>query len=250
MITYENYLASWEPDWPEMAPLSREEWQQARQREDDRRLDRRDLATKASLTWLAKYGAPARATETLSSEAAVSTPALEAIEAGDDLIVLSGLRGSGKTVAAVEWLRQQLERDAHARIDGKDYPGQAFEAGWSAPEDGQPSYLVAPPVFLTATALARWSHYNEDEVRRLLQAPYVVIDDLGFEYLDKNGFYLSLLDEVVDTRYAQRLKTVMTTNLTAADFKARYGERIADRIREAGRFINVSIPSMRKKEVA
>ena len=84
----------------------------------------------------------------------------------------------------------------------------------------------------------------------MMQSKLMVIDDLGIEYLDKNGNFLQRLDELLDERYSNFRKTIITTNLNADAFKDRYGERVADRMREGftwgGGFIELADDSMRK----
>ena len=75
----------------------------------------------------------------------------------------------------------------------------------------------------------------------------LAIDELGTEPLDALGRWLADLDELVDARTARGRQTVATTNLSGTDFKARYGERIADRIRGSGRFIETRAASLRKR---
>lgn len=141
-------------------------------------------------------------------------------------VVLSGGAGSGKTVAAAWWILVSL-RDP-ARWDQRDYDEHEIRRRGPLPE------------FITAAHLARWERYSDAEMNRLLYAPELVIDDLGVEFADKSGSFLATLDEVVNCRYGNELPTLITTNLDAAAFKSRYGERIADRIRQSGRFANVS----------
>jgi DNA replication protein DnaC len=103
-------------------------------------------------------------------------------------------------------------------------------------------------VWVTAAKLARWERYDEEAMNKLLRTPRLVIDDLGGEYLDKGGFYASLLDELINERQSSSRPTIMTTNLAAEAFKARYGERIVDRIREGGRFFECGNASLRRKQ--
>jgi DNA replication protein DnaC len=80
----------------------------------------------------------------------------------------------------------------------------------------------------------------------------MVIDDLGVEYLDKNGNFLQRLDELIDERYSNYRQTIITTNLNVKAFKERYGERVADRIREGfefgGAFMELAESSMRVRK--
>ena len=65
-----------------------------------------------------------------------------------------------------------------------------------------------------------------------MRIPILVIDDLGVEYIDKNGFFLSRLDELIDARWGNFKRTIITTNLNRKDFQDRYDQRITDRIRQ------------------
>lgn len=79
----------------------------------------------------------------------------------------------------------------------------------------------------------------------------VVIDDLGTErtahsYGDKED----LLKLVIEHRYAaQKVRTHFTTNLTAAQISARYGERILDRIMGMCTAFSMTGESYRRKKV-
>jgi len=128
------------------------------------------------------------------------------------LLVLAGKAGAGKTVAAC-WLV------------------------------AQPKTKTA--LFVKAAQLARWQRYDEDEVDRLIDPGLLVIDDLGAEFNDERGSFLTLLDEVLVRRLEEKRRTVVTTNLDAGEWEARYGIRILDRIRESGVFYQFGGPSLR-----
>jgi DNA replication protein DnaC len=157
-----------------------------------------------------------------------SVSAAEAAVDGDlGILVLSGSRGVGKTVAAGHWLLEMAERRNRGGL------------------------------FLDATQLVRWSRYDEAEMRKIERVGALVIDDLGIEYDDKFGAFRSFVDGLVNARYSARMPTLITTNLPAEDFKrgdqtvegfkSRYGERVADRIREVGKFFELGGESLRKK---
>lgn len=126
------------------------------------------------------------------------------------LVILQGGVGSGKTCAAAWWAIQ------HGAL------------------------------WITAPRLARVSPF-EAEAERIERAHRLVIDDLGAEYLDPKGFFLAQLDALINERYAHKLPTVITTNVDKEPFKKRYEARIADRIREAGEFVKIGGPSLRKR---
>lgn len=127
------------------------------------------------------------------------------------IMILSGPKGIGKTVAAAWWALRR-----------------------------KPA-----PVFLRASTFAASSRYARDERERWMGAAALVLDDLGAEYADGKGSFLVDLDELVDVFYGDCRSLLITTNCGADAFKARYGERIADRIRECGVFFEWSGPSFR-----
>ena len=138
-------------------------------------------------------------------------------------MVLSGGKGTGKSTAAAVWLYE------------------------SVPPEGAPAYQRR--YWWNGTKIARTNGYAKD-FEKMIQSKLMVIDDLGVEYLDKNGNFLQRLDELIDERYSNFRKTVITTNLNAEAFKDRYGERVADRMREGfawgGGFMELADTSMRK----
>lgn len=73
---------------------------------------------------------------------------------------------------------------------------------------------------------------TEERYAEMRSAPVIVFDDLGTEVLTPT--WQQALDDVLDWRYQHSKRTIITSNLAAGDFKARYGERLADRIREGG----------------
>lgn len=135
------------------------------------------------------------------------------------LLVVSGGRGVGKTLAASWWAMQ-----AHP-----------------AP----PEVVCTPGRFIDAPSLSRWPRYDDDRMAQLECARALVLDDLGLEFDDKSGAFISLVDGLINARYAAMLPTLVTTNMRASDFRARYGERVADRIREVGSFVEIAGASLR-----
>ena len=147
--------------------------------------------------------------------------ARKALDRGWWLWVLAGPPGCGKTFAACWWLVQR-------RIAPK----------WVTTRELR---------FVTAAELTGWPRFKIEAMDTLRRASALVVDDLGSELGDKAGAFLSLLGDVLNARYANELPTILTTNSAADGFKARYGDRIVDRIREAGRFVEVTGPSLRRR---
>lgn len=131
-----------------------------------------------------------------------------------NVLVISGDKGCGKTVASTWWARRQ-----------------AFT-----------------PRFVRATTFAASSRYDREDPRgrqAILSAPGLVLDDLGTEFLDEKGSFLVDLDELIDVYYADRRPLIVTTNLKLEQFRERYGARIEDRMRESAVFYSVSGGTLR-----
>lgn len=143
-----------------------------------------------------------------------SKPAVVQLKSWDrsssPIVVLSGGVGCGKTIAATWW------------------------ADTYAPK----------AMFVTSAEFARTSRYSarRDE---WVEAPALVFDDLGAEYADDKGALLADLEELVDKYYADCKPLLITTNLGVDAFKQRFGQRISDRIREAGQWLSVKGESLR-----
>lgn len=170
--------------------------------------------------FLRKAGVPKRVLTVLERGIRPNTATAAVETFGGGILVLSGQPGCGKTVAAAHWLMQTIPT----------YSGDSVARG-----------------FVTAFQLERVSRYDNDAMRELERTRRLAIDDLGTEYLDKNGHFVSFLDGLINVRYSEERDTVIATNLDANEFKQSYGARIADRIRECGRFVSINEPSLRRK---
>lgn len=208
-------LWSQAPSWMDNDKLKEREARVAEARERQRR---RDEARREIMRWtaLGTNGFPVRAIE-IAKSADVADAVLVRVSAWDtstdSLLVIAGGPGCGKTVAAT-W--------------------------WAATRNPAPR-------FLRASTFAASSRYDRDTREQWFDAPGLVLDDLGAEFLDAKGSFLVDLDELIDVFYGNRKPLLITTNCTRDEFKSRYGERIADRIREAGSFWSCDEKSRRGK---
>lgn len=128
------------------------------------------------------------------------------------IAVLAGVPGCGKTVAAT-WLALRVQNDRFA------------------------------PSCIRATELARLSWFEEEAIARWHDQRFLVLDDLGSE-----ATAIGVLDELVDTFYAELRVLVITTNLAQDAFRERYRERIWDRLRETGGWLPVRGTSRRGRK--
>jgi DNA replication protein DnaC len=176
----------------------------AREREQEQQQEKAQ-AERAKIDALRGGGFPERALK--CALAPNDTPALghaRAFVATDrTLLALGGGTGTGKTTAAV-WV--------------------ALRAGG------------ASPGFLRAADLEGRGRYDRELRGWLRERTCLVVDDLGAEVLDASGVFKSLLDEVIDLYYGSFKRIVLTTNLSGREVVQRYGQRVASRISEAGRW--------------
>jgi DNA replication protein DnaC len=209
-------------EWEEKNPEIAAAWNEAREDDERRRNEaeqkaridaRRRYLRETAPQRLLALGAPQRAIDVWAVGAA-TTKASEALgrmrEQKATFALLTGDTGVGKTCAAVAMMAETLLDDVRSDV---------------------------PVLFVRATEGARMGLYDEADRKfaaQMKEADLLVIDDLGAEFVSDGSIWRTILDEVLDTRYGDRRPTVLTTNLTAEAFKARYGARIADRIRHAG----------------
>jgi hypothetical protein len=117
------------------------------------------------------------------------------------VLALTGGVGSGKTLAAMH---------------------VAVEAGGSRPG------------FIRSTRFERMGRYERELQAWLDARTMLVLDDVGVEFLDGKGAYLSLLDELVDQAWGDRRRLVITANLSPTELAKRVGERVWSRIADVG----------------
>ncbi len=159
-----------------------------------------------------ELGWPLRAVD--FAEDARDTPAIAAIRRWDGTsIVLAGKKGTGKTVAAAWYALRRTE--------------------------------TAVVRFARAATLVRIGRFSE-QWQEILSARALCIDDLGAEYADVKGSFVSDLDELVDTFYSDRRALIITSNLDGKEFRSRYGARVIDRLYECATWASIEGESLRR----
>lgn len=168
------------------------------------------------------------------------------------ILLLLGSKGTGKTTAAAwglsmlgvtKWPRCFCDRcgGGGPREDCFVIAGHRAQV---ADEELNPTKARFVKAGHLAAALHRpGGEATWDEVRKVYA---LAIDDLGREYSDQHGRWLAELDLLIDDRHEMRRPTVITSNLSPEEFRQRYGERIADRIRQMGLVVLCSGESLRR----
>lgn len=124
-----------------------------------------------------------------------------------------------------------------AILAGPHGTGKTVAAAWLAVN----RLALQEPRFVTAVDL---SYMPRDE-RRAYFAHGLILDDLGSEHPDARSAWRADIDDLIDHLYRELDCAVITTNLGSAELRARYGDRVGDRIRECGDWIPVVGKSMR-----
>ena len=115
--------------------------------------------------------------------------------------------------------------------------GKTFLSACIAREVAQQGFSVvyaSAVSALTAFERQKFSHDGEEaaqadgKVRRLMGCDLLILDDLGTEMVSE--FTRSALYTLINTRLVDRKKTVISTNLSAAEMAARYTPQIVSRL--------------------
>ena len=88
--------------------------------------------------------------------------------------------------------------------------------------------LMLPVNFLSEKELSYFEN-NGEKLSEMMNAPILLIDDLGTEPMLQN-ITIEQLFNLLNERQLNRRHTVISTNLTMTELKERYNERIASRL--------------------
>ncbi len=141
-------------------------------------------------------------------------------------LILGGA-GSGKTIAAAE-----------ALLNSRMCWGPNGDA-WA--------YSSSEARFVHAGDLARLSYFDSESQKilgRTERRKWLVLDDVGSELVTDT--WRSNFTDIITARNSSKAKTLITSNLSAEDFKTRYDARIISRIRGSGVVIVSGTNDMRR----
>lgn len=146
--------------------------------------------------------------------------------------------------------RQECEAVGEVRVLSAKHGGAilVLSGGVGTRKTGSACLLLATDeggVFVEASSILAIAIEDKKQYLRIKQARLVVLDDLGTEIPDEKGYWLKEFNTLMNAWYANEAKVVITCNLTVEQFKQRYGERVVDRIRECGRFVEIGGASVR-----
>lgn len=98
--------------------------------------------------------------------------------------------------------------------------------------EGFSGYFISLPELLDT--LKEMIEGNKQEFKRFIDkvtnSSLLVLDDIGAEY--PNNWVLNKVDAIITRRYNARLPVIITINMNREELKARYAERIYDRLKQ------------------
>lgn len=158
------------------------------------------------------------------------TPAVREVRAWIDsprtFLVLLGGAGAGKSCAAAEvmlWARAPRKPAGYAWTQPWEY---SADRGWRV----SAAALLAEP-------------FNRELWNRAARVAWLVMDDLGVS--PANDYAHGALDELIDVRWAQRRRCVVTSNLDPQTLAKYVGPRAWDRISGSGAIKSAGAKSLR-----
>lgn len=166
-------------------------------------------------------------------------------------LLLYGGVGNGKTTMA-HAIASTIDalKDSARQIEKNKRYGYTL-----TPEEKQEYALLMKfenlpsPEIITAQKLAWMAKNEEESYRKVAEARFLIIDDLGCEPVSvKNyGTEITPVTDVIYQRYETMSPTIVTTNLDKNDIRNLYGLRVSDRIEEAYDSIAFTKESYRTK---
>ena len=139
-------------------------------------------------------------------------------EPGKTGLFLFGSAGTGKTHLAVKAAQE-------TKLDTK--------------------FIKMPKLLLQLRANFDGKGYeNEQIIERLSKQELLVIDDLGAE--KASDWVAETIYLLIDERYGRMLPTIITSNFSLSDLAGRVGDRVASRITEMCRVIEINTSDKRK----
>ena len=133
------------------------------------------------------------------------------ISGDEQLLVIGGTKGIGKTVALC-------------------YALSRFDDGMPAGRYVSANDIVNPKV----------------SIRRLARMGFLAVDQLGMDYASNDQWRRARFTDLLDRRYSDMLPTLMAGNISRDAFAKTYGSLVVDRLEEDGAFVEIKAPSLRR----
>jgi DNA replication protein DnaC len=158
-----------------------------------------------------------------------------------DLIVENEPSGLLQTKALKVVVRFRKSKKNFCILSGPKGIGKTFAVCFAKSREG--GLIVSADDMTTA-----WRNEHDAALKlreRIREVPFLAVDELGFEKDVEAGIHA--LQNTVNERQGVGMGTVVTTNLSEKDLRARYDARTTERITHGGAFVELTGPSLRRK---
>lgn len=170
------------------------------------------------------------------------------------MLILCGPPGTGKSVAAAWAIVEQAKADIQSTWNwtvsevgngGTSRPGASVSADFA--RRAARGHGVVVHASRIPQTFDPWRGETLDDRPELRwDVPFLVIDDLGTE--QSTARWEEAFGHLIDERLASaRCRTIITTNISKANIRGRYGDRIADRWNAHAVAVELKGESMRGK---
>ena len=151
-------------------------------------------------------------------------------------VVLSALRPSDATLAVDAWLET---KQTLLLLAGGVGVGKSVAAAYAIRR--------TPGRWFSAPGMGQMQGFDRArDVTALLKPRLLVVDDLGAEFADRNEWARTQLRTLICQRHDDGARTLITTNLNAAQWRAYADERLLDRL-ATGTVKTIGGASMRRR---
>jgi DNA replication protein DnaC len=107
--------------------------------------------------------------------------------------------------------------------------GKTYAANAIIQDFHHPGLLVnIPELYVSWKDAAREPHAEKALLKKSTSTPLVVFDDLGNR--TPTDAFADFLYVIINERWSKKLHTVITTNISSKEIRARFGDAIASRI--------------------
>lgn len=191
------------------------------EREDRERKSRQMEALRKQLTermeiYLRKRGVPRRFLNARITDFPVSWWKLKESAEG---LFLAGPRGLGKTYLAVALMREMILATQPVYHEGS----------YKIDLKRMPLFVTVPELLLEIRETFNGNQISEKAViDKYSRVDVLVLDDLGAE--KTSDWVLQTLYTIVDRRYREELRTIITSNLSIEEIEEKLNDRVASRV--------------------
>jgi DNA replication protein DnaC len=170
-----------------------------------------------------------------------------------DASLISSRRTPALDVVA-EFMKDAARRGRALTLLGPPGVGKTWAASAAVHAWPTPRGPVSDPLYLEVGEfvrdLLRWdrAERRQHPLDVAIEACFLALDDVGVGFLKKDGFAAASLEELLHSRHAAELPTIIVSNWSPKELARHLSARTVDRLKEWGNIIELDGPSLREAE--